>query len=72
MPEIDSPIAYSPRMLVGLKNITSYFNVGQDTVYRWLDEGAPIIVEHSRGKPRYTAEAMLLYHWRLGRSRRVC
>ena len=63
-------ITYNPIILNSIVEIMATFNIGRETVLRWVDEGAPICVETSGGHPRYSCEKTELQKWRLMRSRR--
>lgn len=58
-----------PVVLRSLMEICVYMGVGPETVRRWLCEGAPIALEGSAGKSRYSCEASALQAWRLEKSR---
>lgn len=58
-------LSYKPLVLRSLTEITAYFKVGRQTVYQWIDMGAPIAQEESRGHVRYSCEAAALQKWRL-------
>ncbi|MBD5608522.1 MAG: MerR family transcriptional regulator [Desulfovibrio sp.] len=58
-----------PVILRSLMEICVQMGVGPETVRRWRDEGAPIALEGSGGKTRYSCEAAELQAWRLKRSR---
>lgn len=62
MPE---ELSYKPIILSSLAEITSHFRVGRQTVYKWIDMGAPIAKEISGGHARYSCEALALQKWRL-------
>lgn len=49
--------------------ICAHMGVGPETVRRWRAEGAPIAIEGSGQKTRYSCEAAELQAWRLKRSR---
>lgn len=70
MGRMDGRISYSPLILKSMNEITTYFGVGKETVYRWIEEGAPIAVENARGAPRYSCEAAQLQQWRIGKCRK--
>lgn len=59
-------VAYAPLILRSLGEITAHFKVGRQTVYKWIDMGAPIARESFRGHVRYSCEALALQKWRLG------
>lgn len=63
-------ISYQPHVLRTLNEITAYFKVGKETVYNWIDHGAPICVEERNGLYRYSCEAAMLQAWRLEQSRK--
>ncbi len=63
-----SPV-YAPRILRSLTEICAEMGVGQETVRRWVDEGAPIVVENEGTRSRYSTEVAALQGWRLEASR---
>lgn len=61
-----SPV-YQPRILKTLMQICAEMGVGRETVYSWIDLGAPIVVERTGRRVRYSAELSKLQDWRLAR-----
>lgn len=57
--------SYVPKILRNLEEICATMGVGARTVRRWAGMGAPIAVEGSGVKIRYSAEAASLQAWRL-------
>ena len=55
--------AYTPMPLNGLREIKKAFHVGEDSVRKWIDEGAPIV----RLKNSLHTEYNLLLEWLLER-----
>lgn len=49
-------IGYIPQLLFSRKEIRDAFQVGDDTVTRWIEQGAPIVVEGKGNNVRYCAE----------------
>lgn len=64
-----SDLKYSPLILRNMAEICAYMGVGPETVRRWVDQGAPIVVE-GETRLRYSAEAAALFQWRLDMNRR--
>lgn len=62
---------YSPKILKNMIEICAELGVGKDTVRQWIDMGAPICVEGSESKPRYSAEARELQEWRRKNAHRL-
>lgn len=55
---------YTPKILRNMNEICAEMGVGKETVRAWIDQGAPICVEGSDARPRYSAEAAELQAWR--------
>ena len=53
-------IGYIPQLLFSRKEIRDAFQVGDDTVTRWIEQGAPIVVEGRGNNVRYCAEVAAL------------
>lgn len=51
------------------KIIAEVFKVREETVLEWADDGAPIAVEGSGFKRRYSANYYDLQNWRVSRSK---
>lgn len=58
-------INYAPRVLRNLREICEAMGVGRELVRKWVLQGAPIAVEGSGKKTRYSAELAALQAWRL-------
>lgn len=58
-------IGYIPQLLFSRKEIRDAFQVGDDTVTRWIEQGAPIVVEGRGNNVRYCAEVAALQAWRV-------
>lgn len=56
--------AYSAVILKNLGEICVHFGVGRETVLNWLSLGAPIAVEGSGSRKRYSCDAARLQGWR--------
>lgn len=56
--------SYQPKILKNLMEICVEMGVGPETVKDWAAQGAPIAVEASGAKTRYSAEAAQLQIWR--------
>lgn len=61
-------VAYMPHILRSLAEICETFGVGDGVVKQWVAAGAPIVVEGSGSRVRYSAEMAALQDWRLRRS----
>ena len=61
-------IAYAPKILRNLEEICAEMGVSAKIVRRWALDGAPIAVDKSACKVRYSAEAAALQAWRVTRS----
>ena len=57
-------IAYVPKILRNLEEICSEMGVSAKVVRRWVRDGAPIAVDKSANRIRYSAEAARLQLWR--------
>lgn len=57
-------MAYCPNILRNLTEIQKTFGVGAKQVKTWIREGAPIAVEGSGTRTRYSAESLRLQCWR--------
>ena len=68
--EMERHPVYNPRILRDLVEICACMGVGREKILQWLDEGAPITVERDGMRPRYSAEAAELQHWRLENARK--
>lgn len=60
-----SGIAYVPRILRTMAEICEAMGVGQKTVKKWVEQGAPIAVEGTGCKLVYSAESASLQAWRI-------
>lgn len=61
-------IAYAPKILRNLEEICAEMGVSAKAVRRWASDGAPIAVDGSGNKARYSAEAAALQAWRVAQS----
>ena len=57
-------ITYMPKMLRSMAEIRREFGVGDKVIKGWVDAGAPIVVEGTGYKTRYSAEVLRLQLWR--------
>jgi len=57
-------ISYVPKILRNMTEICEEMGVGKTTVRAWVKAGAPITVEGSAKKIRYSTEALQLQIWR--------
>lgn len=57
-------VAYQPRILRNMGEICEAMGVGKHTVRQWVLKGAPIAVEGTLTRKRYSAEAVKLQLWR--------
>lgn len=57
-------VAYAPKILRNMAEICEEMGVGEKTVKKWVAQGAPIAVEGSKNKLRYSSELFLLQFWR--------
>ena len=57
-------VAYLPKILRSMSEICEEMGVGQKAVRSWVQQGAPIAVEGTGSKTRYSAEAGMLQAWR--------
>lgn len=62
-------VAYLPRVLRSLGEICETFGVGEGVVKQWAAAGAPIAVEGSGSRLRYSTEMAALQDWRATRRR---
>lgn len=60
-------VAYMPRILRNMNEICAEMGVHQGIVKLWAEEGAPISVEGTGVRTRYSAEAAALQKWRIRR-----
>ena len=62
--EVDmGQVAYVPVILTSIKTISEAFGVSPATIKRWINDGAPIIVQGDESHRRYIAELADLYLW---------
>lgn len=57
-------VVYVPTILRSMAEIKKAFGVGEKQIKKWVEQGAPIVVEGDRGKTRYSAEMVRLQLWR--------
>lgn len=57
-------VSYTPKILRNMTEICAEMGVGQETVRRWAESGAPIAVESDGKKTRYSVETAVLQAWR--------
>lgn len=57
-------VVYTPTPLNSMREICDKLSVGEVTVKGWVESGAPIAVEGSGAKTRYSAELARLLIWR--------
>ena len=57
-------VVYLPKILRSMAEIRNEFSVGEKQVKAWVDAGAPIVVEGTGYKARYSTEALRLQVWR--------
>lgn len=62
-PHICGQVAYLPKILRNLSEICDEMGVGEKTVKKWVENGAPIAVEGNGCKTRYSTEALRLQLW---------
>ena len=65
---IEMAVVYIPKVLKSLTEICEAFGVGDSVVKQWAAAGAPIAVEGSGSRMRYSTEMAALQDWRLGRA----
>ncbi len=58
-------VAYVPTPLNSMAEICDRLQVGNRTVKRWVELGAPVAVEGEGEKKRYSAEMAALLAWRV-------
>ena len=58
-------VSYIPTLLFGLGAIADAFRVSPERVKRWIEQGAPVVVDGEGGSRRYTAELAALQAWRV-------
>lgn len=57
-------ITYAPKILRNLAEICEEMGVSAKVVRRWVRDGAPIAVDKSANRIRYSAETARLQFWR--------
>lgn len=60
-------MSVQPVFLRSMLEICACMGVGKETVQEWISLGAPIAVERQGRSVRYSAEAVALQNWRVGR-----
>lgn len=58
-------ITYAPCIKTGLQNIADAMGVCRDTVRKWANQGAPIVVEGEGKNLFYMTEIAALWSWKL-------
>lgn len=56
-------VAYTPVILVGVREICKMFRIGRERLYEWVDAGAPISAIRKNGRTYYSCEVMRLSQW---------
>lgn len=64
MTETGRGVVYEPKILRSMVEICNTFGVGPERVRKWIQEGAPIVVEGDGKCIRYSTEVMRLQRWR--------
>ena len=57
--------AVSPKILRSMREICGEMGVGEKTVKKWVKQGAPVAVEGTGKRRRYSAELLTLQSWRV-------
>ncbi len=61
-------VAYVPKILRNMTEICKEMGVSAKIVRRWAADGAPIVLDGSGNKVRYSTEAAALQAWRVAQS----
>ena len=57
-------VAYQPKILRNMREICDEMGVCSKTVKKWVQLGAPIVIEGQGKKMRYSTETIQLQCWR--------